>query len=100
MESLEAIEARLRRLEAGVRRLREAYDALATEQKILILTQRREKERLKARLLHLREKIELALSHGRRDSDMDDTRAAPDSTSAAQDHSAIRSAPYGNQPSS
>ncbi|MCS7153910.1 MAG: hypothetical protein N2253_02430 [Bacteroidia bacterium] len=88
MESLEATKARLARIERGIRQLRQAYEELSYEQKALLLAQRRQKERLRERLLRLREKIELALSYGRRNPNLDDPRTAPHRPGASEDNSA------------
>ncbi|MCS7296906.1 MAG: hypothetical protein RMK19_06940 [Bacteroidia bacterium] len=88
MESLLEIEARLRRIEEGLRRWQAACEEALNNQNALILAQRRQRERLKKRLVSLREKIQLALSHGRRDSNMDHIGATTDSSGVAPDDSA------------
>ncbi len=88
MEPLEAIERRLQRIERAVRALRAAYDRSIQEQKSLLLTHHKQRERLREQLLRLRQKVEVALSYGRGDSDMDDSRAASDDTGVPADNSA------------
>ncbi|MCX8113142.1 MAG: hypothetical protein N3E49_08140 [Bacteroidia bacterium] len=88
MEPLEATKARLERLEKGIQRLIAAYERALDEQKMLLLTQRRRREQLREQLLRLRQKVEVALSYGRGDSNMDHTRSATDRSGATEDNKA------------
>jgi len=81
--SSEEIEARIARLEAQVRALKAAYQQVESEKKALLLAWQGQWERLRARLLALRTKIEGALSHGGPDADVDSVGAAADDPGAA-----------------
>lgn len=94
MEALEEIEKRLQRLEQGIRLLKEAYLRATEEQKALLLKYRQEKRQLRQRLFLLREKVSTALSYGRGDPNLDNSRAATDRPGAPNDNSAFREAAH------
>lgn len=88
MSSVEEIEARLARLEAQIRALKEAKEAAENEKKNLLLAWQGQRERVRAQLLVLRQKVEGALSHGRGDTYLDPSGASLDCTGVPRDDSA------------